>query len=162
MVGTCCGLEKQLSRLAHTQEKPGAAPGLRNQFEQGEPSPSRRKLPSYVEAIVTNPPFKNALDFAAHGLELCPRVILLLQLTFVAGGGGRTERSKLRGRILDSGSLARVHVFRNRLPMMHRDGQGIIEVEKTTTNALDFAWYVWDRNHKGPTELHRLTWTPLS
>lgn len=119
-----------------------------------------RNTPADVQAIVTNPPFKNALDFVSHGLTLVPKVILLLRLAFLEGGNmeSKRDRSRLRGEILDGGSLARVHVFRNRLPMMHRDGQGIVEAEKTTGNAIAFAWYVWDRNHKGPTELHRLSW----
>jgi hypothetical protein len=51
-----------------------------------------------------------------------------------------------------------VHVFRNRLPMMHRSGRGIVAAEKHNSSALAFAWFVWDREHKGPTELRRLSW----
>ena len=43
-----------------------------------------------------------------------PRVVMLLRLAFL--------ESKRRSGILDGGQLARVHVFRNRLPMMHRAG----------------------------------------
>src|SRR5580698_4669771 len=39
---------------------------------------SERQLPIGVQAIVTNPPFKNAAEFVAHALELCPRVVMLL------------------------------------------------------------------------------------
>jgi hypothetical protein len=105
-----------------------------------------RQLPIGVQAIVTNPPFKNASEFVAHALELCPRVVMLLRLAFLES----TKRSP----ILDGGHLARVHVFRNRLPMMHRDGWEGSKVSNPTA----FAWFVWDRNHQGPTELHRLSW----
>lgn len=111
---------------------------------------SERQLPIGVQAIVTNPPFKNASEFVAHALTLCPRVIMLLRLAFL--------ESQKRSVILDSGHLARVHVFRNRLPMMHRAGQGIAEPDKQSSSALAFAWFVWDQNHTGPTELHRLSW----
>lgn len=107
---------------------------------------SERQLPVGVQAIVTNPPFKNAYEFVAHALELCPRVAMLLRLAFL--------ESTKRTPILDGGQLARVHVFRNRLPMMHRDGW----IGPKVSNPTAFAWFVWDRNHQGPTELRRLSW----
>lgn len=103
-------------------------------------------LPAGIEAIVTNPPFKNANAFVSKAIELCPRVAMLLRLSFLESQG-RTE-------ILEGGYLARVHVFRNRLQMMHRDGW---EGPKSN-NSMSFAWFVWDRAHKGPTELHRISW----
>jgi hypothetical protein len=107
-------------------------------------------LPAGVEAIVTNPPFKNAEAFVAHALKLCPKVIMLLRLAFL-------ESERRRG-IIDNGTLARVHVFRKRLPMMHRKGwQG-----RKANSGMAFAWFVWDRAHCGPTELHRVSWEPLS
>lgn len=111
---------------------------------------SERSLPDGIEGIVTNPPFKNANEFVSHALELCPRVVMLLRLAFI--------ESQKRAPILDSGSLARVHVFRNRLPMMHRSGQGIKSAEKQASSALAFAWFVWDRGHQGSTELRRISW----
>jgi hypothetical protein len=107
---------------------------------------SERQLPIGVQAIVTNPPFKNASEFVAHALHLCPRVVMLLRLAFL--------ESTKRVPILDNGTLARVHVFRNRLPMMHRDGWTGPKVSNPTA----FAWFVWDRDHRGPTTLHRLSW----
>lgn len=108
-----------------------------------------RTLPDGVGAIVTNPPYKLANEFVAHALDLCPRVIMLLRLAFL--------ESERRRPILDTGHLARVYVFRNRLPMMHRDGwEG-----KRAGNAVAFAWYSWDRNHSGPTELRRISWGKL-
>jgi hypothetical protein len=101
-----------------------------------------------IEAIVTNPPFKLAGEFVEHALKLCPRVIMLLRLTFY--------ESKRRNSILDGGQLARVHVFTNRLPMMHRanwDGPKV-------SNPTAFAWFVWDRDHGGPSIWDRVSWTP--
>lgn len=104
------------------------------------------QIPLGVEAIVTNPPFKNAGEFVSHALNLCPRVIMLLRLAFL--------ESERRRAILDSGSLARVHVFRKRLPMMHRKNY---EGPKANSG-MAFAWFVWDRAHFGPTELRRVSW----
>lgn len=108
-----------------------------------------QKAPDRCEAIVTNPPFKLANEFVAHALHLAPRVVMLLRLAFL--------ESERRRPILDNGHLARVHVFRNRLPMMHRSGRGT-QLAKTNSSALAFAWFVWNRNHNGPTELHRISW----
>ncbi len=107
-----------------------------------------QSAPAGTQAIVTNPPFKLADQFVAHALELCPLVIMLLRLAFL--------ESERRRPILDGGHLARVHVFRNRLPMMHRDGYS--RTSRQGSSAIPFAWFVWDRAHTGPTELRRLSW----
>jgi hypothetical protein len=103
-----------------------------------------------VGAIVTNPPFKLADQFVRHALLLCPRVVMLLRLAFL--------ESERRRAILENGWLARVHVFRNRLPMMHRDGWD----GPRATSATPFAWFVWDRAHRGPPEIHRISWDDTS
>lgn len=118
----------------------------KDQDEYGWDFLSERQLPIGAQAIVTNPPFKNASEFVVHALELCPRVVMLLRLAFL--------ESTKRTPILDGGHLARVHVFRNRLPMMHRDGWTGPKVSNPTA----FAWFVWDRHHTGATELRRLSW----
>ncbi len=105
-----------------------------------------RRAPEGVEIIVTNPPFKLAAQFAAHALSLSPRVAMLLRLTFL--------ESTRRNAILDGGQLARVHVFRNRLPMMHRDGWAGNRVSNPTA----FAWYVWQRGYRGKPEIDRISW----
>jgi hypothetical protein len=107
-------------------------------------------VPEGIEAIVTNPPFKNAQEFVEKALGIVPVVAMLLRLAFI--------ESERRRAILDEASLARVHVFRNRLPMMHRAGQGIVEAEKRTSSAMAFAWFVWDRSHSGPAHIHRISW----
>ena len=76
---------------------------------------TQTKAPVGVECIITNPPFQIVNDFVAHALDLCPRVIMLARLAFLESRAPHRAFSNSRG-------LARVHVFRNRLPMMHRDG----------------------------------------
>ena len=104
------------------------------------------KVPDGCEAIVTNPPFKLADQFARHALELCPRVIMLLRLAFY--------ESVRRSDILDSGSLARIWCFRRRLPMMHRDDWA----GPKANSGMAFAWFVFDQTHRGPTQIGRLSW----
>jgi hypothetical protein len=96
------------------------------------------QLPIGVQMILT------ANQFVAHALALCPKVIMLARLAFL--------ESEVRTPILESGKLARVHVFRKRLPMMHRLGWD----GPKATSATAYAWLVWDVDHTGPTELHRL------
>jgi len=103
-----------------------------------------RALRFPIDAIVTNPPYKQADQFVAHALTLCPRVIMLLRLAFL--------ESERRSPILENCGLARVHVFRKRLPMMHRHGwQG-----PRASSSIAFAWFVWDRDHCGKPELDRI------
>ena len=104
------------------------------------------KAPVGVECIITNPPFQIITEFVAHALDLCPRVIMLARLAFL-------ELDRRTG-ILEKSGLRAVHVFRNRLPMMHRDGWS----GPRASSAVAFAWFVWDRDHQGPTELRRISW----
>jgi hypothetical protein len=109
---------------------------------------NERQAPIGVEAIVTNPPFKNADEFVEHSLKLCPKVYMLLRLSFLEGG----TKSKARRAILDGGRLAKVMPFANRLPMMHRDGyEGPKEGSK-----MVFAWFVWNEAHTGDATIRRL------
>lgn len=113
--------------------------------ESGRDFLMERFAPPGYEAIVTNPPFKLAGEFVVHALELCPKVIMLLRLAFL--------ESQRRSPILDGGLLARIHVFKNRLPMMHRGNwQG-----NKAGSAICYAWFVWDRTHKGATTIHRIS-----
>lgn len=103
-------------------------------------------VPEGCAAIVTNPPYQWAEKFVAHALDLSPLVVMLLRLAFL--------ESERRRKILEGRGLARVHVFRKRLPMMHRAGwEG-----KKANSGMAFAWFVWDRAHTGPTIIQRLSW----
>ena len=98
------------------------------------------------EAIVTNPPFKLAEEFLERSLELCPRVVFLLRLAFL--------ESERRSYLLDQGWLARVWVFRKRLPMMNRAGwEG-----RKANSGMCFAWFVFDRSKKQDAIVRRLSW----
>lgn len=105
-----------------------------------------RKLPDGCEGIITNPPFKLVEQFVAHALELSPLVVMLLRLAFL--------ESERRCEILEGCGLARILVFRRRLPLMHREGwEG-----RKGNSGMAFAWYVWDSNHAGPTTIERISW----
>lgn len=103
------------------------------------------RAPPHCSAIITNPPFKLANEFVRHALTLCPKVVMLLRLAFLEATG--------RSDILE-GALSRVHVFRNRLPMMHRDGWTGPRAPSSTA----YAWFVWDAEHEGSTIINRISW----
>ena len=106
-----------------------------------------QKMPQGCEAIITNPPYQAAGEFVAHALTLSPHVIML-RLAFL--------ESVKRTPVLEGGQLARVHVFRNRLPRMHRNSwRG-----PKASSSIAFAWFVWDRKHSGPTTIDRISWRP--
>ena len=90
--------------------------------------------------IITNPPYKLALEFARHALALTTgKVALLLRLA-------SSFESQARQAFFASDPPARVWVFGRRLPMMHRDGwRG-----RKAWSAIPHAWFVWDRGHNGP------------
>jgi hypothetical protein len=104
----------------------------------------QRSAPERVTTILTNPPFKHADEFVRHALTLVPRVIMLLRVLFLETQGRRD--------VLEGGRLARVYVFRNRLPI-HRDGwEGARD-----SNPMALAWFVWEREHRARPELRWLS-----
>jgi hypothetical protein len=105
-----------------------------------------RKAPDGCEGVVMNPPFKLAEEFIAHALELSPLVIALLRLAFL--------ESERRCHILENCGLARILVFRKRLPMMHRRGwEG-----RKANSGMAFCWMIWNRGHTGATTIDRISW----
>jgi hypothetical protein len=105
-----------------------------------------RKVPDGCEGIVTNPPYKLVEQFVEHALALSPLVAMLLRLAFF--------ESEKRCAILEDCGLARILVFRKRLPMMHRRGWE----DKKGNSGMAFAWFIWDRDHRGPTTIERISW----
>jgi hypothetical protein len=53
--------------------------------------PFEHGAPDGAEMIVTNSSFKMAAQFAAQALSLCPRVAMLLRLSFLESGNEKTK-----------------------------------------------------------------------
>jgi hypothetical protein len=79
---------------------------------------------------------------------------MLLRLAFLEGGAGRTRKAQLRRYALDEHPPARIHVFRLRLPMMHRARW----TGEKANSGMAFGWFAWDRSHTGPTTIDRISW----
>ncbi len=101
--------------------------------------------------IVTNPPFRWAIEFANRALTLTAargggKVALFLRLAFLEG----LERQRWYATV----PLARVWVMSRRVPMARgktheaKDGHGVIA----------FAWFVFEHGHVGAPALGWLDW----
>ncbi len=85
-----------------------------------------------IQGIVTNPPFKLALDFAKKGIRECQYVALLLRTNFLESTS-RLEFFRIY-------PPSRVWISSRRLPMMHRNGWTGPEAPSNTCHA----WFIWD------------------
>jgi hypothetical protein len=90
-------------------------------------------VPHGVQGIITNPPFRLALEFAKKAIVDVPYVALLLRLNFL--------ESVERLSFFHTTPPARIWVSSRRLPMMHRlNWSG----PRSTSNHA-FAWFIWER-----------------
>ena len=85
--------------------------------------------------IITNPPYKNALEFAKHSVWIAEKkVALLLKITFLEG----LERREF----FEEKPPVRVWVMSKRFTLWRgdekRNGSGI----------TPYAWYVWEKGNK--------------
>jgi hypothetical protein len=110
---------------------------------------TQKVVPAGVEGVITNPPYRECArtaPFVRHALELAPCVVLLMRLAFY--------ESHARTEILEQRGLRAVHVFRLRLPMMHREGwEG-----RKSNSGMAFCWMRWERGYSGPTIIDRISW----
>lgn len=101
--------------------------------------------PEPVNSVVTNPPYRLANEFVRRALEVAPHVFMLLKTTYLEGMG--------RSDIIEDLGLVRVYQFRNRIPMMHRDGW----TGPRTSNPTAYAWFEWRRGFTGNPVIQRIT-----
>lgn len=93
--------------------------------------------------ILTNPPYKYALEFVEHALELVKpgnKVIMFLKLTFLEG--------QERRRLFDTMQLQKVYVFSKRKQCAKN---GVF----SGSSAVAYAWFVWV---KGSKQLPQVEW----
>lgn len=88
---------------------------------------------SGVGGVVTNPPYKLAVQFAQKAIREAPYLALLLRTNFL--------ESTSRLKFFREYQPARIWISSRRLPMMHRLGW---EGPRAPSNTC-FAWFVWDR-----------------
>lgn len=97
--------------------------------------------------IVTNPPFRWAIEFTDRALQLTTgKVALFLRLAFLEG----VER----GAWFPKTPLGRVWVMSRRVPIE----RGKLKEAGEGNGVIAFAWFVWDHAHSGPPTLGWLDW----
>ena len=90
--------------------------------------------------IITNPPYKNALEFAKHSVWIAEKkVALLLKITFLEG----LERREF----FEEKPPVRVWVFSRRISLC-KNGD-----ENVGKGMFCLAWFIWEKNYKGKTEI---------
>ena len=101
----------------------------------------------YLQAIVTNPPFRRVDEFIRHGLRLGLPVIVLLRLMALEGAG--------RSDILQH--LRHVYVGVERLPKFQRDNW---KGNRLKTETAPFGWFVFEpRKRQGDIfTVSRISW----
>lgn len=105
------------------------------------------ELQALAPAVVTNPPFKLADEFALHALHLgCEKVAILARLAWLEG----TTRFH---RLWTRSPIARIWVFSKRQTLWRGDDPEA----KNKGGAIAFAWFVWDVAHCG---VPSLNWLP--
>lgn len=97
-----------------------------------------------VDNIVTNPPYNVAEAFVAQGLKLARRKFaLLLRLAFLEGANRANS-------IFLKNPPARVWVFSERITFYMKGAK------RSGSGTTAYAWFVWDKDGEGVTELRWL------
>jgi tRNA G10 N-methylase Trm11 len=139
--------------IAHVLEQAGKSVIGQDLLDYGAGYPIRRDFlneriaPPGVDAIITNPPYRVAQEFAQHAIDLVPDVFMLLRLSMLEG-------QRVRFPCFNDNTLRHVYVFKQRLPFMHRDGW---EGKKIRSSGMAFAWFWWDRTWSGHAGLTRIS-----
>lgn len=95
----------------------------------------------HADNIITNPPYNCAEGFVAQGLKHSRyKFALLLRLAFLEGGNRANT-------IFSKNPPARVWVFSERITFYPKNA------ERKGSGTTAYAWFVWDKDASGTTEL---------
>jgi hypothetical protein len=86
--------------------------------------------------IVTNPPYKYALEFTEHALTLAPHVAMFLKLTFLEG--------QKRKKFFERHPPKYIYVYSSRRKCAMNG-----EFEDLGSSAACYAWFIWERGFTG-------------
>ena len=89
--------------------------------------------------IITNPPYKNVLDYTKHALDIISegnKLALFLRLQFL--------ESKSRGKFFETNPPKKVYVSRSKI-CCAKNG----DFANANYGAMAYAWFVWEKGFKG-------------
>lgn len=102
-------------------------------------------LPYGIQAIVTNPPYKYAMEFVLHAIDILPIggvCAMFLKTTFLEG---KTRRERL----FTPNPPRYMFQFSERvLCAKNGDFEGM---SRRGGSAVSYAWYIWEKGYKGDT-----------
>lgn len=101
------------------------------------------EIEKFYGDIITNPPYKVALDFVKHSIDIIPngnKVAMFLKLQFLEG--------KARKEFYKTNPPKKIYVASGRLNCA-KNG----EFEKYTSSAVAYAWFVWEKGYEGKPEI---------
>lgn len=104
-----------------------------------------RNMPQDCKCIITNPPYKYALEFVKHGIELLPEdgvCVMFLKTQFLEGQRRWKE-------IYSSTPPKWVLQFRGRV-LCAKNGR-FEAMRKAGGSAVSYAWFVWEKGYTGRT-----------
>lgn len=94
--------------------------------------------------IITNPPYKYALEFVQHSIELgADKVAMFLKLTFLEG--------QKRRKFFEQHPPKTVAVFSKRMQVAINGDPDMFK----KSSAACYAWFIWEKGYKGKPEV---TW----
>ncbi|MEM9085331.1 MAG: hypothetical protein AAGB23_05360 [Pseudomonadota bacterium] len=100
-----------------------------------------------AKSVVTNPPFKLALEFCEHAISLgAHKTAMFLRLAFLEGIKRKT--------FFEKHPPARVWVMSRRVPMQ----RGRLSQKGDGHGVMAFAWFVWERGFTGAPTVGFLDW----
>ena len=105
-----------------------------------------RKANKPFKNIITNPPFNASEEFVQSGLKLTQgKFAFLLRLAFLEGAGRQQS-------IFLKAPPSKVWVFSERITFYPKGAK------KAGSGTTAYAWFVWDKDHSGNTEI---SWLPV-
>ncbi len=105
---------------------------------------------AHAKGIVTNPPFRLAIDFAKKALSEVPYLALLLRTNFL--------ESQDRLSFFRQYPFSRIWISSRRLPQMHRYGWTGPEAPSN----ICYAWFIWDERSSDKRVLDWFDWANFS
>ncbi len=132
---------KELGRSVYSSDIVDRGYGVVQDFLQTD------TLPDGCRSIVTNPPYKFALEFVKHSLSLLPEngwCVMFLKTTFLEGQKRFEELFSISPPKFVLQFSKRVLCAKNAEFQQMRDGGG---------SAVAYAWYVWQKGYKGDTTI---------
>lgn len=95
--------------------------------------------------IITNPPYDNVIDVVLRCIDICKeKVALLMPLRYLSSGSRYNE-------IYKKYPPKRVYVYQERICIAKN--ADFEKYNDAGANMEIYAWYIWERGHKGTTEL---------